>query len=59
MIKQPIIQRLRALMSNTFVTDCPHCHGHFYGFHAYETNIKINKRPYRIVCHKCAKLKDK
>lgn len=59
MSKHPLHRRLRAFISRTFVTDCPHCHGHFYGFHAYETNIKVNKTHYRIVCHKCAKLKDK
>lgn len=41
-------------MSNTFMTDCPVCHLHFCGFHKYDTNIMINGKTYRIICHRCA-----
>lgn len=51
-------RKLIAKLRGTFVTDCPHCHKHFYGFHKFEVNVKINKIPYRIVCPACSRIKD-
>lgn len=44
-----------AKLFGSFHTDCPHCHGHFYGLQGYKTNVKIDKHHYRVICMKCAK----
>lgn len=49
-----LLRKIRAFINRTFVTDCPHCHKHFYGFHNYKENIMVDKIHYRIVCHKCS-----
>lgn len=48
------IRNLVAGFRGTFITDCPACHLHFYGFHPYASQVKIKRKHYRIVCHRCA-----
>lgn len=48
-----LLIKIRALINNTFVADCPRCHKHFYGFHKYGQQIKIDGVHYRYVCHRC------
>lgn len=48
-----LLRIIKARLFNTFVTDCPKCHKHFYGFHDYAKSIKIDHIQYRIVCHEC------
>lgn len=48
------MRKLIAFIRRTFVTDCPVCHLHFFGFHNYAENVKIDGKMYRIVCHRCA-----
>lgn len=48
------LRLIRAFLNRTFVTDCPLCHKHFYGFHDYQINKKIDNKTYRIICHRCA-----
>jgi hypothetical protein len=50
------MRKIIALIFRTFVTECPHCRKHFYGFHKYAEQVKIGHIHYRIVCHRCAKL---
>lgn len=50
-----LLRKIVAILFRTFSADCPHCHGHFYGFQGHEKNIKINGTHYRIVCLKCAR----
>jgi uncharacterized C2H2 Zn-finger protein len=47
-------RKIVAFLSGTFVADCPKCHKHFYGFHDYAEHVKIEKKNYRIVCHRCS-----
>jgi hypothetical protein len=49
-----LFRKIRAKMSGTFVTDCPVCHKHFYGFQDYEEQVTIHHIHYRIICHECA-----
>lgn len=50
------LHRFIAFINRTFVADCPVCHKHFYGHQAYETQVVINQKHYRIVCHRCKEL---
>lgn len=50
------MRKLIAFIFRTFSTTCPHCHKHFYGRQPYKTHAIINKKNYRIVCHRCANL---
>lgn len=52
--RQKFLRRLKAFARQTFVTDCPVCHKHFYGIDAYKGYTKIGSRYYRIICHRCA-----
>lgn len=54
MIKK--LRELRAKFAGTFITDCPHCHKHFYGWEKHRSHVKIGTKNYRIVCHRCAEL---
>jgi len=47
------LRKILAFLMRTFVADCPVCHKHFYGHHRYETNKVINRKNYRIICHRC------
>lgn len=47
------LRKLVAFFRRTFITDCPVCHKHFYGFHTYGVHHMINGINYRIVCHRC------
>lgn len=49
-----ILRKVRAKLNKTFLTNCPVCHRHFYGFDDYEEHVKINGKNYRIICHRCA-----
>lgn len=49
-----LLRLLRSKINLTFVTDCPVCHDHFYGWHKYAHNVKIGNKTYRIICHRCA-----
>lgn len=46
------LRRLKAFLMRTFVGECPACHKHFYGHHAYKEQHKIAGKHYRIVCHR-------
>lgn len=50
------MRKLLAKLLGTFVADCPVCHKHFYGFHKHRSQVMINKKHYRIVCHRCVRL---
>lgn len=50
-----LLRRSVAFLRGTFVTDCPKCHQHFYGFHEWEQQVLIDRKNYRFVCHRCAK----
>lgn len=50
-----LIRKIRAALNKTFVTECPKCFKHFYGFHDYKQHVKISKVHYRYICHRCAK----
>ena len=49
-----VIRNVRAKLSRTFVTDCPKCYKHFYGFNQWEQHIRLDNISYRYVCHRCA-----
>lgn len=51
-----LLRKLKAKFRGSFVTDCPHCHKHFYGWENHQQHIKIGNKNYRIVCHRCANL---
>lgn len=48
-----VLRKIVSKIRRTFVTDCPVCHKHFYGFHDYDEHLKVNGVHYRIVCHRC------
>lgn len=50
-----LLRKLIAILSLTFVADCPVCHKHFYGFHNHMQQVRVNGRHYRIICHRCVK----
>ncbi len=50
-----LLRKIIAFFRRTFVTDCPRCHLHFFGYHEYGEQIKIGKTHYRILCHRCVK----
>jgi hypothetical protein len=52
-----LLRKLLALLTNTFVADCPKCNKHFYGFHAYKEQVSLQNTHYRYVCHRCVKEK--
>lgn len=49
-----MIHRVKAFFLRAFTAGCPVCHKHFYGHQAYEEQVRINNKHYRIICHRCA-----